>query len=599
MSADLPTVWDLSPLLVSDTDPKLPELLDEIAQSAQRFVANWKERRDYLFEPNVLAQALDEYERLQRQFGTSGTPGYYFMLRAAQDQDNASVKAQSGKLTEFATRLGNELQFFELNLATVAPDLQKEFLSSDTLLAYRHWLERIFAQAKHRLSEPEERLLNLKYPSSKGHWKELTSSLHSAEERELELADDSRHLLSFERISKLMLDRNKRVRDAAALSFNEILSRHLKVSEAEINALLGDKKVEDELRGFERPESSRHQSDDIPTETVDAMTAAVSARFDLPRRYYQLKARLFHVDRLSYHERNVEFGSLEKNYAYTDALALVRRALAKLDPQFADILDKLAAEGQIDVYPKPNKRGGAFCAYNLLSQPTYVMLNHTDRLGDVLTLAHELGHAINDELMRQGQNALNFGTSLATAEVASTFMEDFVVQELLEDADADVRLSLSMLRLDRDVSTIFRQVAIYRFEQDLHRVFRKRGFVSKEAIGKLFSARMGEYMGDGVSLDLGSENWWTYIGHIRNYFYVYSYASGELISKSLQAMVRNDPKNIALVKRFLAAGTSKSPKETFEELGIDMADPSFWIKGLTEVERRLKETESLAGILNV
>ena len=146
-----------------------------------------------------------------------------------------------------------------------------------------------------------------------------------------------------------------------------------------------------------------------------------------------------------------------------------------IDQIFAEILDRFLSNGQFDVYPGKGKSSGAFCAHHLISQPTFILLNHTDRLNDVLTLAHELGHGINNELIRGKQNALNFGTPISTAEVASTFMEDFVLQEILKKADDDLRLSIMMMRLNDEVSTIFRQVACYRFEQQLHQVSGRKG----------------------------------------------------------------------------------------------------------------------------
>ena len=589
----LASSWDLSPLLNSDLDLNLPALQEEVAGAYHQFITQWKGRTDYLEQPGILAEALIQYAELERNFGVSGTFGYYFSLRSAQDQDNALIKAQVGKLTEFSTKLSNELQFFELRLATILPVNQQVFLDLPAILPYQNWLKRLFSQAKYVLSEREERILNLKYPSSQGNWKKLTAALLSAEQRILPLADGSKETVPFAQISKLASDQNKAVRDAACQAFNEILAKHLKVAEAELNALLGDKKVTDELRGYQQADSARHIQDDISTDVVTAMITAVSSRFDISKRYYRLKADLLGVQSLAYHERSLEYGGATRQYSYTEALALVRRAFTKLDPQFVEILDRLVAHGQIDVYPHVGKQNGAFCSSNLISQPTYILLNHTDQLGDVLTLAHELGHAINNELMREQQNALTFSTSLATAEVASTFMEDFVIQELLIDADDQLQLSLQMLRLDRDISTIFRQVAIYRFEQELHTKFRANGYVSKEEIGQLFLTHMAAYMGDAVSLDAGSENWWTYIGHIRTYFYVYSYAFGELISKSLQAMVRANPHTIITVKKFLSAGTSTSPEETFTSLGIDISNPDFWQSGVDEITERLNQVEQL------
>ncbi|MBI3592133.1 MAG: oligoendopeptidase, partial [Nitrospirae bacterium] len=226
--------------------------------------------------------------------------------------------------------------------------------------------------------------------------------------------------------------------------------------------------------------------------------------------------------------------------------------------------------------------------------PTYILLNHTDMLNDVLTLAHELGHGINNELIRKKQNALNFGTPTSTAEVASTFTEDFVLQEILKKADDRLRLAIMVKKLNDDVSTIFRQAACYQFEQELHHEFRKKGYLSKEEIGKLFQKHMSAYMGDYVEQSAGSENWWVYWNHIRYFFYVYSYAGGLLISKALQNSVKEDPKFIGKVKEFLSAGLSDSPKNIFKKLGVDITDKGFWDKGLDEVESLLMETTQLA-----
>jgi oligoendopeptidase F len=161
-------------------------------------------------------------------------------------------------------------------------------------------------------------------------------------------------------------------------------------------------------------------------------------------------------------------------------------------------------------------------------------------------------------------------------------------------ADDELRLSIMMMRLNDEVSTIFRQVACYRFEQELHDQFRQKGYLSKEDIGRLFRKHMASYMGDSVEQSPGSENWWVYWGHIRSFFYVYSYASGLLISKSLQNSVKEDPRFIGKVKEFLSAGLSDSPKNIFLRLGIDITDKQFWDRGLEEVENLLNETIHLA-----
>jgi oligoendopeptidase F len=588
------TTWNLTPLLSSDTDSSLETQKKAITEVNQAFVLKWKVWQDFLENPSVLKEALDEYEALMGTYSTFGNPGYYFWLRSAQDQSDPLIKGANNTLEEFSSQLSTEIQFFEHQIAKITPEKQVEFLAAPELQVYRHFLERLFTQAKHLLGDEAEKILTLKSLTSNYKWIELTETLLSKQEREIELADGSTAKKNLSELSALSSNANKKVRGQAATAFNEIMSRYSEVAEVELNALMTDKKTNDQLRGFSRPDASRHLHDDIQSETVDSMLEAVSTRFDISQSFYRFKAELLGVEKLAYHERNLEYGNVEGDYSYPKSINLVQQVFAELDPVFADIVTRFSNEGQVDVYPRQNKHGGAFCTAQLISQPVYILLNHTDRLHDVLTIAHEFGHAINDELIKTKQNALHFGTPLSTAEVASTFMEDFVLQKLLAGASDEQRLSLLMMKLDQDIATIFRQVACYRFEQALHTNFREKGYLSSAEIGKLFLENMEAYLGDAVELSEGSENWWVYWSHIRNHFYVYSYASGLLISKTLQHSTKHDPAFIEKVKIFLSSGLSTSHEDIFSAMGISITDPAFWQEGLQEVEALLIETKQLA-----
>ncbi|MFH1026133.1 MAG: M3 family oligoendopeptidase [Nitrospirota bacterium] len=587
-------VWNLAHLFDDDEDPRIEKKRKIVEQKSNAFINTWKGLTDYLRDPARLKKALDEYEEWKRYYGSEGDEGYYFWLRTSQNQNDPVLKAKFNLIEQFSKKIQNDIQFFYLRIAKIPERLQKKFIQYPGLKEYRHYLDRLFAESKYLLSEPEERIMNLKSPSSYANWVKMTSSFLAKEERSVISENRQRGMKPFSEIASLMNSRQKKVRDSAAKAFNDILKKHVDVAEAEINSVFANKKVDDELRGLSRPELARHISDDIDPEIVDTLIKTVSERFDIPSRFYALKARLLKVRKLRYHERNVEYGTISRKYSYQDSLKLIIKVFRNLDQMFARILDGFIHNGQFDVYPRKGKSGGAFCAHNLISQPTYILLNHTNRLNDVLTLAHELGHGINNELIRVKQNSLNFGTPISTAEVASTFMEDFVLQEIVRKADDELRLSIMMMRLNDEVSTIFRQVACYRFEQELHDQFRQKGYLSKEDIGRLFRKHMASYMGDSVEQSPGSENWWVYWGHIRSFFYVYSYASGLLISKSLQNSVKEDPRFIGKVKEFLSAGLSDSPKNIFLRLGIDITDKQFWDRGLEEVENLLNETIHLA-----
>ena len=587
------TTWNLKSLFSSDNDPEILKQRELVEKANKKFVTKWQKNEKYLSDATVLKQALDEYEQLMRKFGTDGNEGYYFWLRTQQDQNDQELKAKFAKVMDFSNKLRNELQFFELRLAKVEKAVQKKFLKDPQLIPYKHFLEKIFREAEYVLSEAEEKILNLKADTSYMKWEQMLSGFIAKEEREIVGESGKKETLTFEALISLTQSTKKKVRDAAALAVNDIFVKLLDTGEAEMNAVLANKKVDDELRKMPRPDFSRHLGDDVESEVVDALVTTVSQRYNISQKYYQLKAKLLGVKKLAYHERNVAYGNVDTDYAYADGVQLVHKVFTELDQEFADILSRFVANDQIDVYPAKGKRGGAFCVYWQVDQPTFVMLNYTNKLRDVETLAHEMGHGINDELMKK-QNALNFGTPTSTAEVASTFMEDFVLQEILKTADEKTKFGLMLSKLDTEIATIFRQIACYQFEQELHDTFRAKGYLSAKQIGQLFQKHMSAYMGPGVEQSTGSENWWLYWSHIRMFFYVYSYASGLLISKSMQNSVKENHEFIQKVKGFLASGTSASPKAIFKNVGIDITDIAFWNKGLDEVEKLLHETEKLA-----
>ena len=586
--------WDLSSLFESDTDPRIQLERHSIDAATQHFVAKWQPRTDYLTDPAVLVEALDEYETWAREHSGDSDAEYYFTLRTSQDQSNSSLKAEFDRAQEFGIGKKNEMRFFTQGISQISAYRQQAFLDHQGLAPYKHFLERKWAEAKYLLSEKEERIIAEMTPGSYDAWTRLRTDLIAGSERETLQEDGGNKVDTYSELLALMQSKKKDVRDAAAVAFNDILTTHLAVAEAELNAVLRHRKTVDKLKGYERPDTERHVADDIDTTAVDAMLEAVVSHFDIPQRYYALKAHLLGQPSLEYHERDVEYGNIEANYPLEQAVKIVYTGLRKLNPQFGDTFRQFIEGGQVDALPRKGKVGGAFCWYNRKPNPVYILLNHTGRLNDVLTMGHETGHGVNNEYMRARQNQLNFGTSTATAEVASTFMEDFVLQELLEEADDETRLAIMMMKLNTDIKSIFRQVACYRFEQQLHAMYREKGYLSKDDIGSLFQQHMAAYIGNAVEQSAGSENWWVYWPHIRLYFYVYSYASGLLISKSLQRSVKDDPGFIDQVKEFLASGVSKSPKDIFTKLGIDITDPGFWQKGLSEVEALLTETEQLA-----
>jgi oligoendopeptidase F len=603
-ATDYPTEWNLKLLFESDDDLRMNERRKKIEQSTKAFVDKWKHNKNYLSNPNILKEALDEYELWAKNSGVNddlngnnltGDEGYYFWLRSQQDQNDPKIKAKMNNIHDFTVNIENQMQFFQLSLAKITQKHQRIFLHDEKLKKYKYYLARVFAEAKYVLDDEIEKVLNLKASVAYSNWVKMTSSFLAKEEREVIDEKGIKAKKTLSDIYALLRDTDKKVRDSAAEAFADILQEYVDVAEYELNSVLQNKKIDDELRGAKRPDEIRHVFDDVDSEIIDSLRAAVAKRFDISKKYYALKAKLFGVKQLKYHERGVPYGEFNKKYTYSEAVNLVQNSLHRLDSSFSDIFMHFINDGRIDAFPRKGKRSGAFCVYNLITQPVYIMLNHTDTLQDVLTMAHEVGHGINNELMRKQQHSLYFSTPVATAEVASNFIEDFVLHDLTMNLPEKLRLSVLMYQLDNLIASIFRQIACYNFEFELHNSFRERGYLSNQEIGKIFQKNMRAYMGDAVEQTSGqADTFWVYWPHIRDFFYVYSYASGLLISKALQNNVKQNPRFVENVKDFLSAGRSDSPRNIFLRTGIDISKSEFWDSGLDEIEILLVEAEQLA-----
>ena len=582
--------WNLKLLYKDICDSQIETDIERSKKEVNNFVQKWRQDKKYLKDPKTLSIALKEYEDLMEEHGICTKPSYYIFLSRAIDQENPILKSKENLLHTTCLELENSIQFFLLNISKIPKDKQKIFLDSPYLKKYKHFLQSSFNEAKYLLSDKEEKIFNLKSKTSYVNWVNMLSELLQKQSLEVIDEDGRKKEIPYSEVSKYLDSSKKSVRGFAAKEFYKVNNQYLEVAEYEINSILENKKISDDYRNIPRVDIPRLLSDDMDLETVDTLRETVRNSFDISKRFYKLKAKLLKQDSLAYYERNVKIGDSNEEYNFEDSLNIVKNVFNKLDKEFFDILKTYDSQGRYDVYPKKGKEGGAFCVGVGSKYPTYILLNHNNRLQDVLTVAHESGHGIHTEYSNK-QNPLNQGYSTACAEVASTFFEEFVLENIAKNLTKKEKNLLLIKSLEEDISTIFRQIACYNFELRLHKEFREKGFLPKDEISDIFTNEMSKYLGDSVLKDKHMKLGWIYWSHIRSFFYTYSYASGLLISKYLQNLVKEDAKNIEYVKDFFKAGNSKSPKEIFLDMGIDISKKDFWMKGILEIEKKLEYLE--------
>jgi oligoendopeptidase F len=582
--------WNLDPLLdggADDPDAAVTAMLADAQGRAETFAQTYQGKLAEIDGAGLVA-AMRELEAIQETLGRAGS---YAMLNFAGNTADPPRGALLQKLQEGGTKIETTLLFFELEWAALDDERADELLAADGLDFARHHLRTARRYRPHLLSEPEEKILAEKSLTGRNAWSRLFEEQASAiavsldgEEVSLEVA-----------LARLFAP-DREVRRNAAESVTEALQPGLRTRGYILNTLLADKMVDDRLRNYPHWLASRNLSNEASDESVQALIDAVRARYELPRRWYRLKAQMLGLDRLADYDRMAAVTHEQEQVEWAQAKDTVQETYSAFSDELGALVQRFFDEAWIDAPVRPNKRSGAFCAYTVPSAHPYVLLNYTATRRDVLTLAHELGHGVHAALgARQG--VFHMATPLTMAETASVFGETLVFGRLLEQASsAESRLALLAESIEGSIATVFRQVAMNRFEHLVHTERRTKGELAVDRIGELWAESQTELLGDAVEVTEGYRSWWSYVPHfIGSPGYVYAYAYGQLLALAVYARYEEEGEGfVPAYLQLLEAGGSRSPEELGEIVGVDLTDPGFWDRGLDIVERQLDDAEAAA-----
>ncbi len=578
--------WDLEPLVDGRGAEGVDALLDD-AESRAHALASYRGRIGEL-DAEGLADLIRELAAIGELAGRAGS---YAGLKFAVDTADPATGALMARTEERGTAINNEILFVELEWAAV-PDEQAEALLADDRLNFcRHYLASARRYRPHLLSEPEERVLSDKSLTANSAWVRLFSELTSAITVDLEGAT-----ISLEQGLSQLMSPEREVRRTAADAVTVALAPGLRTRAFVFNTLLVDKSIDDRLRSYPHWLASRNLANEASDESVQALVDAVQSRYDIPQRWYTLKARLLGLPKLADYDRMASVASSDEEFGWSEARRLVLDAYSSFSPELASAAERFFDESWIDAPIRPAKRPGAFCAYTVPSQHPYLLLNWTARRRDVLTLAHEMGHGLHAYLARE-QGIFHQTTPLTLAETASVFGETVTFGRLLDATDDPAaRLALLAESLEGQIATVFRQVAMNRFEDRVHARRREEGELSIEQFNEAWESTQAAMLGDTVEITEGYRTWWSYIPHFMGTpGYVYAYSYGQLLALSVyRAYEERGDEFVPKYLELLAAGGSRSPEELGRIVGLDLADPGFWSGGLAIVAEQLEAAEAAA-----
>jgi oligoendopeptidase F len=587
--------WDLGDLYAGADDPRLGADLDTALKRALAFESAYRDKINVPGGPpaELLLTALTELESLSEQMDL---PAVYANLLHAAKTDDPRHGALLTRTREQRTVINKHLIFFDLEWVKLDDESARSLIRNPALAHFAHYLEQKRAWRPHYLSEPEEKILDEKAVTGRAAFVRLFDETISSLEFPFE-HDGRTEMLSMQQINAKLYDADRGVRRAAAAGWTRGLKDNARLLTFIFNNLVLDHHSDCTLRNFDNPMAPRHLANEISDTVVEALMTAAERHHGTVQRYYRLKGRLLRLEPLYDYDRYAPLFPDMPTCDWSRARQTVLESYEAFSPRAGGIVREFFEKHWIDAELRPGKRGGAFSSSAVPSAHPYILMNYTDRLRDVMTLAHELGHGLHQYLSRP-VGYLQCDTPLTTAEMASVFGEMLTFQRLLQlYPEPRTRLAMLCSKIEDGFATVFRQVVLTRFEQSLHRARREQGELTTEQVNELWLAANRPMHGDVVRLSEGYGWWWLYIGHfIHVPFYCYAYAFGELLVLALvQKYKQEGPAFVPRYLDLLASGGSDAPHVLLGKLGVDVNDPGFWELGLRLLGDMVAEAEKLAA----
>ncbi len=458
---------------------------------------------------------------------------------------------------------------------------------------YRYWLEEMRHFKPHTLSEPEEKVINIKNVTGSSAIQKLYESITNrylfkitVKGEEKELTRDS--LMVYVRQS------DPNLRAAAYQELYRVYENDGTILGQIYQTLVRDWRNEQvDLRHFPTPISARNLMNDIPDEVVNTLLDVSERNANIFQRYFRLKARWLQMDRLRRYDIYAPVVQSEKTYEFSQAAEMVLDSFRDFDPNIAELARRVLDENHLDSEVRKGKRAGAFCYSVIPGLTPWVLVNFQGRADDVATMAHELGHGIH-AMLAAHHSVFTFHSSLPMAETASTFGEMMLVDRLLStETDEDVRRDLLFSQVDDAYATIMRQVFFALFERQAHQMVKEGASV--DDLSNAYLENLKKQFGDSVELSEEFRWEWVSIPHIyATPFYVYAYAFGQLLVFSLYQQFKAEGESFKpRYIKILSAGGSEAPAKILADAGINIYSAEFWQGGFDVITRLVEQLEAI------
>jgi len=585
--------WDISGIFPSTTDPAVEKATEEALKEAGSFATRYKGKIGGLVSGD-LARCLGEYEALQSK---AFDLDLFSTLAFQANMTLPDTQLLHDKVSKVVAEINRGLAFFEIELvARLAgePGISKE----RELMPYAHALERLGRKAPHILTEAEEKLIISKDQFGVKAWEELQNKWLNTREFTV-VVGGAKKVMSYGEANGLLSDHDRATRESANRSIYGTLGLSGEIFASALRSICNDWINVCGVRRYGSPMSASLIANDTEQRIVDGVLEAVARHVELYRRYLRLKAKLMGLPKLGCHDIVAPLPALAKvRYDYASARELVTEAYARFDEDYSFAVKDMFTKRHLDSSPRFGKLNGAFCAPWPGGKSAFVLSSFNGYLDDVYTLAHELGHATHDYYYERRQTMMNMDIPSIVAETASIFGELLLTDLLLSKPKSDEeRMAVLCHVLDDAGMVIFQVTARAWFEQSLYDAITKGEYLDYKGICRRWTQARDRIYGTDVSWFDELEAEWTMKPHyyFSNYrFYNYPYVYAQLFVYAVYEKYLQEGKGfVPKFKEALSAGSSLSPAQIGELVGLDVTDPSFWELGFKRFEHFLTELEKV------
>ena len=582
--------WDLAILYPSDAAWQSDF---EALQASWPAVAGFKGR------VGESAHALREVLEFEKSLNLKIERLYHYaMLRVSEDSSNAENLGREGVLQNLLTKIGEASAYISPEIQALDDATFDAYLHDPVLEAWQIPLKKLRRLKPHTLTPGEERLMALCGTALYGH-SETFSQLTNVDMKFGNLKDETgeERELSQSSFSSFLIKRDPELRKTAFQQFYKEFSDHQFTLAASLSSSVRSDVFRARARNYPSAREAALFSDDVPVSVYDNLIGTVRANLEPLSRYYQLRRKVLKLDEIHHYDTYVPMvSSIDTRISFDEAIKKVIASLSPLGDEYCRVLESgLRDQRWCDRYESKGKRSGAFSSSSY-GNPPYIMMNYKDDVfSDIYTLAHEAGHSMHSWYSQKNQEFQNYDYPIFLAEVASTFNEELLTHQLLEEtSDPAMRAYLINRQIDDIRGTVYRQTMFAEFEKLIHEIEERGEALTLDVFKQVYRGLLEAYFGGDFVLDPELDLECLRIPHFYGAFYVYKYATGMSAAVSLSEQVLSTG-NTEPYLGFLKSGGSRFPLPTLAAAGVDMSSPKPIEQTLQLFARRVGELEGLLG----